>query len=225
MRLFKRLFKKRTVWLPTWPALLAGMVSFVLLFGFAFFGSHDFLAVHQPARGSKLLVVEAWLADASLERVAGLMTAEGSPYESVWLAGPALERGSFLEADYGTFAEVGAATLVALGVPREQVHAAPAAADLRHRTYHAAVEVREAIAAASPGGRPPAVFDLATQDVHARRSRLVYGKVFPGSEIGVVNLPPTGYDADGWYRSSSGMKNTVFEIVAYLYEKLGDGGR
>jgi uncharacterized SAM-binding protein YcdF (DUF218 family) len=71
----------------------------------------------------------------------------------------------------------------------------------------------------------PERFDLFTSDVHARRSRLVFEKVFPDAEIGIIALPNPTYEHDNWFKSSSGMKNTIFEIIAYLYEKIGDGGR
>ncbi|MCP3692674.1 MAG: hypothetical protein GY917_10810 [Planctomycetaceae bacterium] len=51
-------------------------------------------------------------------------------------------------------------------------------------------------------------------------------KVFEENvEVGVIALPPAGYDPEHWASSSAGMKITLIELVAYLYEKLGNSGR
>lgn len=168
------------------------------------------------------MVVEAWLTDSSMHKVAELM-GEGSPYESVWLAGPVLDRGFYLADQFRTAGEMGSATLQELGVPAELLHVAPAADSQRHRTHTAASKLKGEF---DRLGISLDRFDVITIDVHARRSRLVYQKVFGDEvEIGVIALEPNDYDADNWFRTSAGMKNTIVEAIAYLYEKLADGGR
>jgi hypothetical protein len=217
------LCKKRHIWLPTWPALLAGLCALLVMAGFLFFSSHDFLAVTQRAPGAKMLVVESWMADNSMREVAQMMNASDSPYESLWLTGPVLDRGFYLAQDYRTYSEMSAATLQALGVPAAKINIVPAAQSQRNRTFAAARQLKDALDERNIHRRR---FDLATLGVHARRSRDVMGKVFgKESEIGIIALPSSAYDPGQWASSSAGMKITLIELLAYLYEKLGNGGR
>ncbi|MDB4720092.1 hypothetical protein OAF65_00110 [Verrucomicrobiales bacterium] len=69
-------------------------------------------------------------------------------------------------------------------------------------------------------------FDLVTLNVHARRSWITVKKVFEKKDqIGIIALPPVTYDAQKWMKSSAGVKNTIFESIACLYELLADSGR
>jgi hypothetical protein len=218
-----RLFKKRHIWLPTWPVLLVGICVLLTTASLLFFSSHDFLALTQRAPGARMLVVESWLADNSMQEIAEMMNAGDSPYQSLWLTGPVLDRGFHLSREYKTYSEMSAATLQALGVAGEKIHIVPAAHSQRNRTFAAARKLKDEL---EKRNIHPDRFDLATLGVHARRSRAVMGKAFgTGLEIGVIALPPIGYDPEQWASSSAGMKNTLIELVAYLYEKLGDGGR
>ncbi len=218
-----KLFKRRHVWLPTWPTALAGLAAGAALAAWLFFSSHSFLAVTDPSPGAKTLVVESWVADNAMGEVAALLNAPASRYGSVWLTGPVFESGSYAFEKFETFSQMGEATLRALGVDGAKIHVVPAERHHRHRTYHAARLLRQAF---ERGPGIPAAFDLATVDVHARRSRAVYRKVFEGAaEVGVIALPPSSFDPADWYKTSTGVKTTIFEIVALAYETLADGGR
>ena len=218
-----RFFQKRYLWLPTWPTLLATICTLLAITGILFLSSHDFLAVTNRAPGAKILVVESWMADNSMQEVAQMVNAVDSPYQSVWLTGPILDRGFHISREFKTYSEMNAATLQALGVPEAKIHVVPAAKSQRNRTFIAALQLKNEL---EKKNIHPRCLDLATLDVHARRSRLVMGKVFKENiTIGVIALPPAGYDPDRWASSSAGMKITLIELVAYLYEKLGNGGR
>ncbi len=200
-----------------------GICALLTTASLLFFSSHDFLALTQRAPGARMLVVESWLADNSMQEIAEIMNAGDSPYKSLWLTGPVLDRGFHLSREYKTYSEMSAATLQALGVDGDKINIVPAAHSQRNRTFAAARKLKDEL---EKRNLHPDRFDLATLDVHARRSRAVMGKVFgTGLEIGVIALPPAGYDPEQWVSSSAGMKNTLIELVAYLYEKLGDGGR
>lgn len=223
MALKIKLFKKRQLWLPTWPTAIAGLVVCVLLAGWLFFASHDFLAVSKPAPGAKVLVVEAWVADNSMEEIAAMLNAGDSPYQSVWLTGPVFLNGSYAYEKFKTYSEMGAVTLEALGVASEKIRVVPAEKHQRHRTHGAAMLLRDEF---SKAGGVPDAFDLATVDVHARRSRAVYRKVFgDDAQVGVIALPPPDFEPEDWYKTSPGVKSTFFEIIALSYEVLGDSGR
>lgn len=218
-----RFFKKRSLWLPTWPLALGGFAACVLLAGWLFFAAYDFLAVTQRAPAAEILVVESWVTDSSMEEVAALLNAADSPYTSVWLTGPVFQSGSYAFEKFGTYSEMAAVTLAALGVSTEKIHIVPAEKHHRHRTHTAARLLRENFE--RDGGLPEA-FDLATIDVHARRSRAVYRKLFGDAvAVGVIALPPSSFDPKDWYKTSPGVKTTIFEIIALSYEIFADGGR
>ena len=217
------LFKKRQVWLPTWPVLLVTIGILVAIGITLILSSRSFLAVTKPVPAASMLVVESWMADNSMEEIARMINADNSPYQSLWLTGPILDRGFHLPGNFKTYSEMSAATLKALGVPATKIHVIPSAESQRHRTFAAAQKLKEEL---DRKNIRPGSFDLATLDVHARRSRLVMEKVFgEKTHIGIIALSPTNYDPQRWISSSAGMKITLTELIAYLYEKLGNGGR
>ena len=217
------LFKKRQVWLPTWPALLV-TIGILLAIGITLIlSSRSFLAVTQPVPAASMLIVESWMADNSMEEIARMINTENSPYQSLWLTGPVLDRGFHLPGNFKTYSEMSAATLKALGVPNSKIHVVPATPSQRHRTFNAAQQLKKEL---DKKNITPDRIDLATLDVHARRSRLVMEKVFgEKTQIGIIALSPTNYDPQRWISSSAGMKITLTELIAYLYEKIGDAGR
>ena len=118
---------------------------------------------------------------------------------------------------------MGAATLKALGVPQNKIHLAPASKPLRHRTFSAAINLKNELKQSGLSSEP---FDLVTLNVHARRSWITVKKAFENKDqIGIIALPPVTYDAEKWMKSSAGVKSTIFESIACLYELLTDSGR
>ncbi|MCP3692675.1 MAG: hypothetical protein GY917_10815 [Planctomycetaceae bacterium] len=140
-----RLFQKRHIWLPTWPTMLATSCALLAITGTLFLSSHDFLAVTKRAPGAKILVVESWMADNSMQEVAQMINAVDSPYQSVWLTGPILDRGFHISREFKTYSEMNAATLQALGVPGAKIHIVPAAQSQRNRTFTAALQLQDAL--------------------------------------------------------------------------------
>ena len=90
-----KFFKKRNVWLPTWPVILGLTLIIITSVSVILFSSHDFLAVTNKVPNAKILVVESWMADNSMEQVAEIFNDEKNNYESLWLIGPRLERGYY----------------------------------------------------------------------------------------------------------------------------------
>ena len=68
--------------------------------------------------------------------------------------------------------------------------------------------------------------NLMTRGLHARRSWMVYRKVFgPGVRVGVISCPPHNYLPAKWWQSSAGLKGVIGETIATGYEWLCDSGR
>ena len=136
-----KFFKKRSIWFPTWPVILNITLIIVTGLSLILFSSHDFLAVTNKVPNAKILVVESWMADNSMEQVVEIFNDEKNSYESLWLIGPKLERGYYISEKYKTYNQMAAATLIELGVPKK-IHLAPASKQLRHRTFSATVNLK-----------------------------------------------------------------------------------
>jgi uncharacterized SAM-binding protein YcdF (DUF218 family) len=71
--------------------------------------------------------------------------------------------------------------------------------------------------------RPKAVqaIDVVTIGSHARRSRLLFQKAMGNTvRVGVLAMDEREFDPVHWWRSSEGVREVLFEGVAYLYVRL-----
>jgi hypothetical protein len=108
--------------------------------------------------------------------------------------------------------------LVRRGIPRERLNSVLFSSYKKDRTYHSALAIKEWC---HKNGLAPAAFNIATVGSHARRSRMLYERVFGKDvRIGVVGLGDPAFDAQHWWRSSEGVREVLFEGVAYLYVLL-----
>ena len=199
---------------PTGQGWLALGVSAVAVLASLVLGIHPFLAVTEPVEEGFLLV-EGWLHDDAVPDV--LRRFGNGKYRCILTTGGELSRGSLL-ADFGNFAELSAATLVQAGVSPGKIRAIPALPSVRNRTYSSAVAVAKWLAASGVSTRS---LDVMSTGAHARRSRLLYEMALgQGVDVGVISIPPTAYDQDTWWRTSSGVRTVIGELTAYIYAKL-----
>ncbi len=119
--------------------------------------------------------------------------------------------------------EIAEKELLRQQVPKEMIVSAPVPETDSQRTYMAAVAARHALEAR---GLRPTHVNVFTLGAHARRSRLVFAKVF-GSEIqvGVVAWTPTDYKTTAWWRSSARAVEFLKESVGWILELLFNSGR
>jgi hypothetical protein len=72
----------------------------------------------------------------------------------------------------------------------------------------------------------PTSINVFTRSSHARRSRLVFAKVFgSGTKVGVISWTPPGYENEPWWRSSERAIDFLKETVGYPFELLLNSGR
>ncbi len=212
-----RLFRRRTVWLPTlWGTLVFVAVAATAIV-VAARGVGAYLFVNEPARGSdgrsaRLLVVEGWLDEDAL--VDAIATYRQGRYERVVTSGGPID--NWHEGQTATnFAERAAGYLVRHGLADAPVAAASAPASAQDRTFLSAVVVRDWI---RREGLHPDAIDLYSSGVHARRSRMVYRLAFgPSVEIGVLAATPRNYDLDHWWRTSQGAKTVLDEALSLAW--------
>jgi hypothetical protein len=212
-------FTRRTILLPTWRGWLCVVVAAVaLVLGVGRF-THGFLSVNAPIQAN-VLVVEGWLPDYAIEEALAEFRAGG--YERLVTSGGPMPEGS-LVSGYSTYAALATATVLKLGFPKDHVMEAPAARTYRHRTFESAKAVRTRLRELGVRTRG---LNVVSVGPHARRTRAVYRKVFNDEiEIGVIAIESRDYDPKRWWAFSDGVKVTLAEAVAWLYEALLDSGR
>lgn len=209
-----RLFRRREATVPTWRGWL---LIFLIV---AFLGLvvtrciYPFLAIDRPVIGG-LLVVEGWAPDYVLQ--AAVDEFRQGNYGRVYVTGGPLEVGAPLS-EHQNFATLGASTLRKLGLASHSVETVPAPAVAQDRTFASAVALKRWW---SSHDITPLKVQIVSHGPHARRSRLLYEKVFgKGVTIGILSIPPRDYDPKRWWRSSAGFRTVTGEIIAYLYARL-----
>ena len=181
---------------------------------FSIRGAYSFLAVNDPVDNGAL-VVEGWLPDYALQEA---ITEFGRGHHSrIFVTGGPLENGAPLS-EYRTFAELGAATLLRLGLDTNAVQAVPAPRVRLDRTYASALALKNWLGS---HGVVETNFNVISLGPHSRRSRLLFEKALGKDyKIGVIAIENQEYDAKQWWASSAGVRTMSDEIIAYLYARL-----
>jgi hypothetical protein len=207
------LFRRRSVWWPTWKGILLLILSGCLLGYGGVRWIHPFLAVDAPV-AARVMVVEGWIPMPALQAAADRFRAEG--YEMLCTVG-----GPFPGEPPDSprnHAVVVANQFLEMGIPAEMVHAIPSGEPQRDRTYTSATVLRNWF---EQRGGPPARFNVVTQGAHSRRSRLLFEAAFGDEvEVGVISIPDQEYDAAKWWNYSEGVKEVLSEGAAYLYARF-----
>jgi hypothetical protein len=211
---FFGLLKRRECLFPTWRGWLLAALIVLPLLATGVRRLQPFLAVTAPVSGG-VLVVEGWMPDYGMKEV--ITETQRAPYVTLIVTGGPLERGAPLSS-YKTYADLGAATLAKLGANRPPPQAVPAADVYRDRTFTSAIALRDWLKAQGP---IPNKINLVTLGAHARRSRLLFNKVFGRDvEIGIIAVPDRSYNAQHWWRSSQGFRVVTDEFIGYLYARF-----
>jgi uncharacterized SAM-binding protein YcdF (DUF218 family) len=204
-------FHRRECLVPTWR----GWVLFTL-FGIALMATgvlrvHGLLAVTEPVP-SRVLVVEGWVPDYVLEEARAEF--ERHRYGRLYVTGGPLERGGHLS-EYKTYAALGAATLIRIGMSKDVIEAVPAPSVGRDRTFTSAVTLKNWLRQHNSDRTSINIVSLGT---HARRSRLLFQKAFgEDSRVGIIAIDDRDYDPRHWWQSSHGVRTVADELVAYIY--------
>lgn len=210
------LVRRREVWVPTWQGalLLAGFPAIGL--ALALWMAYPLLSVNNP-NGRGILVVEGWMSKSQMLSTAALL--EGGQYSDLVVTGGPVSHESYLRELYpslDTFAEIGAHQLRQAGVA--EAVAVPRPDVGKDRTYASGLAVRKWLL---DNGRAGVTIDLVSVGPHARRSRLLFSSALDGvADVGVIALPPTGYDPGRWWTTSQGVRSMIGELLAYGYATI-----
>ncbi len=201
-----------------WSLIAQGCgISFLCVIAsivFAILNVHSFLAKNSPVEAN-VLVVEGWLPDYAIQAAIAEFR-KGSYCKLITIGGP-LPRGFYLS-QYKTFAELSAATLVALGFDTEKLVAVSEPYAAKNRTYGSAMELSQWLSTSNLQVKSLNLYTLGT---HARRSWIVFKKVFaPEITVGIIAVEPLGYQPKSWWKSSEGIRTVISELIAYLYVRF-----
>ena len=211
---FRGLLRRRVCLLPTWRGWLLLLLAGLLLATCAVKKAQSFLAVTDPVTGGAL-VVEGWAPDYALEEA--VTEFRQHHYTKLYVIGVPLEHGAPLS-EYKTYAELGAATLLKLGLDRDNVQAVPTPAVRQDRTYASALALKQWL---QQHNAMPAELNLISLGAHARRSRLLFEKAFgQDARVGIIALENQDYDPEHWWKSSQGVRTVTDELIAYGYARL-----
>lgn len=204
---------RKEIWLPSYWGWGLGL-GLVIILLFVLRGSiYGFLALNEPIQ-SDCVVVEGWLRPNYMSEAAQFIRAQkihrvfttGNDAEDEW--------GTFRG---GTFAELGKERLASFGVSKEEIIAVPNHSQ-RDRTFNSALALKDWC---GRNGTTLGSFNLITEGPHARRSFMLFRRVFgPKTEIGVVALKPVPDQAMKWWKTSAGFREVTDELIAYLYAAI-----
>ena len=209
------LFDRKERWSLSWRGRLI-LVSALLLGGILVFNSvYPFLAITHRVN-AKVLVVEGWMGEYAIR--AAVRESQSNHYERIFTTGGPVEgTGGYIN-DFYTFASIGADLLKNAGVPSELVQMVPSRVMDRDRTYYSAVALRDWLRAHNMA--VPSI-DVVTEDVHARRTRLLFEKALGKNvAVGIIAVPNPDYNWRRWWWYSEGVKGVGSEAIAYAYAKL-----
>jgi hypothetical protein len=211
---FWRLLRKRECLIPTLQGWLLFLILVLALGIIAVKCVQPFLAVTDQIRGDAL-IVEGWEPDYALEEVIAEFHKNG--YSKLYVTGGPLAIGSHLS-EYKNYADLGAATLVRLGLSPDVIQPVPAQPVRKDRTYAGAVELKNWLQSHSVAMTN---FMLMSMDVHSRRSRLLFEKgLGKESRVGIIAIASRNYDANRWWTSSEGVRAVTDEVIAYFYARF-----
>ena len=209
------LCNRKERWGLSWRGRLILASALLVVGALIFKGVYPFLATTHRVNAN-ILVVEGWIHEYAIR--AAVKEFQSNQYQRVFTTGgPVLGSGGYIN-DFCTSASVGTDLLRKNGLANGTVQMVPSRIMDRDRTYGSAVALRKWFL-----DHKMAVsgIDVVTEDVHARRTRLLFQKAFGKDvQVGIIAVANVDYPANRWWHYSQGLKNVVSEFAAYLYARF-----
>jgi uncharacterized SAM-binding protein YcdF (DUF218 family) len=176
---------------------------------------YPFLAVTHRV-DADVLVVEGWIHQHAIR--SAVKEFRTGVYRQVFATGGPVQGSGGYTSDYNTSASVGADLLRKEGLIGECVKMVPSRINGRDRTYSSAVALRNWV---REHGFPIHGINVVTEDLHARRTRLLFERALgPGIRVGIIAVPSADYDAQHWWRYTGAVKDVIAEGAGYLYARF-----
>jgi len=208
-------FVRKERWGLSWRGWLIVFTGVILAFYVFLLRIYPFLAVTHRA-DTHVLVVEGWIHEYAIR--AAVEEFRSKSYQQVFTTGGPVDGAGGYINDYNTVASVGADLLRKSGLPNESLRMVPSRVMDRDRTYGSAIALQNWFREHNMTVRS---INVVTEDVHARRTCLLFQKAFGHNvAVGVIAVPNPDYDPRHWWRYSEGVKDVFAESVAYIYARL-----
>lgn len=199
---------------PTWKGWLC-LAIISLLTGLLVVSNLGRFLCFTGKAPAEVLVVEGWVQRGSMADA--LREFQLGNYQYLVTVGSGSQ--GFWEGKKGwSYAVLSGNELVHLGLPKERLIVAPAASTEQNRTYESAIAAREKLKEAGITVHGINVFTLG---YHARRSRLVFQKVF-GSNVKVGAVPWISPEMArlNWWQSSELAREVITEFAGWVHERF-----
>ena len=214
-----RLIQRKSLWWPTlwgWAVLVVAVAGTTCLW---WFKAESFFSLTDRRSSASVLVVESWIGFEGL--AAAQAEFERGGYEYLVSAGGLSD--NRWDRRRWNLAHEARDFFVRAGVPSSQVLEAWRDETTNQRTFATAVAAWQALRAA---GVHPQGVNVFTLGPHARRSRLVFAKVFgPEVAVGVISWAPPRTQIGPWWRSSERAEDLIKESVGWPFELFLNSGR
>jgi len=207
-----RLFVRKETWTLSLPAkLLVLGLGLVLAIGFPL-EVYPYLAPTDPVH-SGTMIIEGWISNGFLSQAAADF--EAGRYDRILILRASDEDERDVENSAGCNDPV--EKLASYGVSKPRIGTLLYPSTERDRTYHAAIAARDWLNRHSTEKS----FDVVTAGPHARRSRMMFRKVFGKDfNVGIIALNDPAYDPQHWWRTSEGVRDVLGEVIAYIYAEV-----
>lgn len=211
-------FQRRVVWWPTWLGWFCLLLSPALLFGMIVLEGESFLSSTERV-AAEILVVEGWIGPEVLPEVK--QEFERGGYTFLIITGGL--SGHTWSKYRQSVTEIAERELLRLGFPSNQLLLAPCEDSENQRTYTSAVAAKRMMEAK---GLHPKAINVVSRGAHARRTQLVFSKVFsPAIKVGIISWRPYSSQDKAWWRSSERTLEFMNESFGFTYECLLSSGR
>ena len=208
-------FVRKERWGLSWRGWLIVLAGVILAFSAFLLRVYPFLAVTHRV-DTNVLVVEGWIHEYAIR--AAVEEFRSKSYQRAFTTGGPVEGAGGYINDYNTAASVGADLLRKNGLPNESLQMVPSRVMDRDRTYASAIALQSWF---REHNMPVRSINVITEDVHARRTCLLFKKALGHNvAVGVIAVPNPDYDARHWWRYSEGVKDVFAESAAYIYARL-----
>lgn len=209
-----RLIERRETWVITGQGWAVTLLCIMATTSAIIANLYPFLAFNSPLKAD-VLVVEGWLPDYAVK--SALAEFKQGEYQQLIATGLPVGKGYYL-AEYKNFAELTAATCIALGFAEDKVIAVPAPNAIKNRTVASAIALRDWLLTSHLKINSINLYSLGA---HSRRSWLIFKAVLsPEIQVGAIAAQPQDYEPNSWWKSSEGFRTVTSELIAYIYARF-----
>jgi DUF218 domain len=180
--------------------------------------AEPYFSLNRPL-SADVLIVEGWIESDGLR--AAVAEYQRGFYKYVVVTGGLAEVGS--SHDLVSYAELAQRQMVQYGIDQLRIITASSGQVERQRTFKSAVAAWQAL---RRKGVHPTGINVLTLGPHARRTQLVYEKVFASdAPVGVITFVPAEYLSEPWWFSVKRTKCLLKETLGYPFELFLNSGR